>query len=114
MNVFKEKDREYFPPLQRHCACLLNLKDQRGILWNLNTDIGKSVSLRKTKQKLILFKDHYLLARRVELSGGGEINIVIVFIETNSMPTIFEALYTYDFIDSHISWTVVRNGQINA
>lgn len=113
MNVFKEKDRIFSTAAEALCLPF-KLERSAGILWNLNTGIGKSVSLRKTKQKLILFKDHYLLACRVELSGGGEINIIIVFIETNSMPTIFQALCAFDFIESRISWTVVRNGRINA
>ena len=42
------------------------------------------------KRKLILFKDHYSLACWVHLLWGGEINIIITFIEPSSMATVFK------------------------
>ena len=58
--------------------------------------IGKSVSLRgkEKKKNLILFKDHYSLACWVHLLWGGEINIIMTFIEPSSMATVFKTLYT--------------------
>lgn len=70
-----QRERQRIFSTAAEALCLpFKLERSAGLLWNLNTGIGKSVSLRKTKEKLILFKDHYLLACRVELSGGGEIN----------------------------------------